>query len=296
MASEYIEDKHRLKGVRAMLLIITTISALVTVVLGIISSFLENSLPIYVHSLVASFMAYIIPIFIYAKTNNVTAPDAKERFYLQRCRRLFIPLVALMGVGWQFVMGIVNLPLNLIFGGSEAYYINSFGEFLLAVVVIAVIPAIFEEFLFRGIVYGSMAEINPKAAMIFSSAMFALLHADACNFIGYFLMGLVLAEIVSRTGSLATTIIFHLANNITALLFVYFGEEMQYEPVLTIILFVSLVVVFVGTYAYLTTKTKRPKPALKMATSQLLGQSFISVPVILCVVVLVVTAIIVRAI
>jgi len=296
LASEYIEDKHKLKGIRTMLLVVAVVNGVIAIIFSLISSFFEEPVPVYIQVFVAGILAYITPIVLYAKLNEVTAPVAAERFYLKGCSKVTMLLVGLMGIGWQFVMGIINIPLNLLVGNSAGYTMSSVWELVVAIIVIGIIPAFFEEFLFRGIVYGSMSEFNTKAAMIFSSVMFALLHADIANFAGYLVMGFVLCDIVRRTESLYATMMFHLANNITALLLTFYASEIQYEPVLTLVMFVCGVLAFVITYILFSRLFKTTKSADRIKTSQLLGQSFISIPIILCIAVIMVTAFIVSVI
>ena len=148
--------------------------------------------------------------------------------------------------------------------------------------------------MFRGIVGGAMSEFNTKAAAIFSATMFALLHADICGFVGYLCMGLVLYAVVRRTNSLYAAMIFHFFNNATAVLLAYFNSELQFEPALTIGLFIGGVLGFLILYALFMMGTNKSEAVCKLKTSHMLGQSFISVPSLLCLAVVVVTAILIR--
>ena len=147
-------------------------------------------------------------------------------------------------------------------------------------------PAIFEEFLFRGIVDGSMSELNSRAAVIFSSVMFAVLHADIYNFVGYIIMGVIMTGLVRRTGTVYSAMIFHFANNITALLLGFFNSELVYTPILTITIFAVGVIGFAIVFATFKSVTKKPEKVKAISTSTLLGQSFINIPILLCFVVL----------
>lgn len=294
MATGYIKNKQKLKGIRYMLFAVAAVNALITVILGVISSFFENPIPIYLESLIIGLCAYIIPLMVYGKLTQITTKKAEERFYLKRCEGRYVVLALLLGICWQFVMVIMSLPASFIFGGTGDAAPVSTGELWAAMIVVGVIPAIFEELLFRGIVDGSMAEFNTRAGIIFSSVMFAVLHADIYNFIGYIFMGVILTSIVRRTGSLYSAMVFHLANNVTALLLGYSSSELMYAPIATIVMFVAAVVGFVALYGVLTSMTKKVAPVRKMQTATLLGQSFINLPIILCFVTLVAAFILVR--
>ncbi len=294
MATEYIKDKHRLVGIRYMLFIIAAVNAVISVVMSITSSFMESTFPIYLQSLISGLLAYIIPITIYAKTTKVTAETAKDRFYMRGCRVSLLVLAFVMGAAFQFVMVVANLPVNILFNNSTPYLPETIFELVASMIIVAVLPAIFEEFLFRGIVVGSMVEFNTTAAAVFSSVMFAVLHADMYGMLGYLLMGFVLTSVVRRSGSLYPAMIFHFANNMTALLLGYFNEELVYAPMTTIVLFVTGVIVFVVTYLIFEMMNKRPEKTSAMKTGQLLGQSFVSLPIILSIIMVAITAVLAR--
>ena len=294
MASLYIKDKQKLRGIRYMLLSIAVINAIDMIILNIISDFFDNPIPVYINALIIGLTAYVVPIVIYARINSITVKTASERFKLKSCDTSILLFVALLGVAWQFVMVVINLPINIVTGVSETYSMSGPGELFADIVLIAIIPAFFEEFLFRGIVDGSMEEMNPKAGMIFSSVMFAILHGDVYGFAGYLLMGLILSIIARRTGSLYGAMVFHLMNNITALLLAYYNADLVYEPILTIGLFASGIVIFAVMFTLFIKATKKQKCEKKIKTSQLLGQSFVNVPILLSIAAVVITNIIVE--
>lgn len=282
MATGYLKNKQKLRGIRYMLLAIAAVNALITVVLNIISSFFAEPIPMYLQSLIIGLCAYLIPLVIYAKTNGVTANAAAEQFYLKKCVRSHIILAFALGVCWQFVMVVINLPINLILK-TGSYVPQTIAELTAAIVVVGIIPAIFEEFLFRGIIDGSMSEFNTRAAVIFSSVMFAVLHADIFGFLGYIFMGAVMTSLVRRTGSVYSAMLFHFANNTTALLLGYLSSELSYAPVLTIVIFAAGVLGFGVLYSVLNSTTKKPPAVNKIKTSTLLGQSFVNLPILLCI-------------
>ena len=282
MATGYLKNKQKLKGIRYMLLAIAAINALITVILGIVSSFFENPIPMYLQSLIIGLCAYLIPLVVYAKTTGVTVQAAEEKFYLKRCKPYMLAFALVLGVCWQFVMVVISLPASFLFGGVTDAAPDTLLSLAAAVFVVGVIPAVFEEFLFRGIVDGSMSEFNTRAAVIFSSVMFAFMHADIYNFIGYIIMGVILTSIVRRTGSVYTAMMFHFANNVTALLLGYFNPELMYAPAFTIGIFVAAVFGFFLVYAAFISVTKNPKKVSVVQTATLLGQSFVNLPVLLC--------------
>ena len=104
---------------------------------------------------------------------------------------------------------------------------DSIPEFLLVVIVIAVTPAICEEFLFRGLVFKNFEKIIPSSkAIFFSGLLFALFHFHPFNLIPLVVLGVYLTFIVYHSGSIWTAVICHFLNNFISAVAVYvYGVE-----------------------------------------------------------------------
>ena len=90
------------------------------------------------------------------------------------------------------------------------------GWYLLpALLIIAVLPAVFEETLFRGIQVGSMQQSGwGTCAIVFiSGAMFSLFHGNPAQTIYQFICGAIYALLAVRSGSILPTMLAHFANN-----------------------------------------------------------------------------------
>ncbi|MCY7360920.1 MAG: CPBP family intramembrane metalloprotease, partial [Ignavibacteria bacterium] len=104
---------------------------------------------------------------------------------------------------------------------------KSFPEYLLIVFVIAVTPAICEEFLFRGLVFKNFEKIIPATkAIFFSGLLFALFHFHPFNIIPLAILGIFLTFIVYHSGSIYTAVICHFLNNFISATAIYiYGTE-----------------------------------------------------------------------
>jgi membrane protease YdiL (CAAX protease family) len=72
-----------------------------------------------------------------------------------------------------------------------------------------------EEILFRGVVYPSLRRHIPMlAAMIASGSLFALIHGNWLGVLPITLLGVLLAYLYERTGSLLAPIAVHIFHNI----------------------------------------------------------------------------------
>lgn len=104
---------------------------------------------------------------------------------------------------------------------------NSIPEFLLVVIVIAVTPAICEEFLFRGLVFKNFEKIlSASKAIFFSGLLFALFHFHPFNLIPLIILGVYLTFIVYYSDSILPAVICHFLNNFISAMAVYmYGAE-----------------------------------------------------------------------
>ena len=90
------------------------------------------------------------------------------------------------------------------------------GYAIAAVLVIAALPAVAEEFLFRGIFRNSCYK-SAYFMLIYSSAVFAVGHLSPVQAVHQFILGLILTYIVYTTGTVWYSVGIHFLNNIFAL-------------------------------------------------------------------------------
>lgn len=76
-----------------------------------------------------------------------------------------------------------------------------------------------EELLYRGVVYRRMrAVFGVRAAIVLSAVLFGLMHANLVQFLYAGLLGLLLAYLTERTGSLWAAVAAHIAANLLAVI------------------------------------------------------------------------------
>lgn len=107
--------------------------------------------------------------------------------------------------------------------------VNTLWGFLLNILMIGIIPAIGEEFLFRGVVQPLFHKWtrNIHIAVIISAFFFSAIHMQFYGFIPRFLMGMLLGYSFAWTGSLWIPIFLHFVNN-SAAVFVSYLFHMGY--------------------------------------------------------------------
>jgi uncharacterized protein len=125
-------------------------------------------------------------------------------------------LLAILAVDnfYQYVISVLHLNLQtndqVLLNHSKIAPITTYATLLAAVFV----APFCEEVFFRGFLFPGLCRSMPVGwAIILSSLLFAIAHADPGSFAVLFIIGLALAYLRWRTNSLWPGIILHLTNN-----------------------------------------------------------------------------------
>lgn len=138
-------------------------------------------------------------------------------------RRLHLKADALAGFGGFLgalpLVTVAALLSSLIFKGVTfssnpvipliAERMNFWDQALLFLLVACLAP-LFEEIFFRGLIYGVLRKtLKPWPAILLVSFLFSFLHVDPAGLLPIFALGVLLAWLYERTGSLFSSIVLH---------------------------------------------------------------------------------------
>jgi hypothetical protein len=106
-------------------------------------------------------------------------------------------------------------------------HVTTTGGFIINILMIGIIPAIGEEFLFRGVLQKLFHQWskNIHFAVIFSAFLFSAIHLQFYGFIPRFLMGVFLGYTLVWSGSLWVPILIHFVNNSADVIVSYFVNK-----------------------------------------------------------------------
>lgn len=104
---------------------------------------------------------------------------------------------------------------------------NSVGELLTGLMVIAILPAIGEEFVFRGLLQPQLHKNtgNIHAAIWISAILFSALHMQFFGFVPRVLLGALFGYLFYWSGNLWIAILAHFVNNGFSVLMLYFYQQ-----------------------------------------------------------------------
>ncbi|MDD4111041.1 MAG: type II CAAX endopeptidase family protein [Clostridia bacterium] len=86
-------------------------------------------------------------------------------------------------------------------------------NFILSIILVAILPAICEEFTHRGFLINGLKSLGLKKAILFSSLLFGLLHLNVQQFFYASIIGIILGIVTVFSKSIFPAIIIHFMNN-----------------------------------------------------------------------------------
>jgi len=203
----------------------------------------------------------LLPVLIFTYRENLKPAD----FF--KIKGISVPeamLIVLMALSSSFIASALNSIVIYFMEKIGPVELNTVPaaksprEFWLQVFVIAFLPAVCEEFFFRGVILNSYQSLGVKNSIFVSSFYFALIHFDPCNFLGPFFLGILIAWYCYRTGSIIAGSIAHFTNNFLS---VYINYKSNYSPdiesAITTEALLSLIVfaAFAGAFLFIIIKS-----------------------------------------
>ena len=183
--------------------------------------------------------SFLIPAFIFML---MTRKSGREPMRLGV--RIFpnAPAVIISAMGTIVLFAYVNSFMVSFIDFSKVYVTEPLDtpiKILLGFISIAIVPALAEEFLFRGCILSNLLPYSKTGAIVFSALLFSLMHGNFAQFLYTFVAGLVLGIVYIETGSIWTPTFIHLFNNFYSLIqqIVYerFGKTQRIGIILTVV-------------------------------------------------------------
>ena len=164
---------------------------------------------------------FAVPLLMYTL---VFKQKPKDIFRVFGYRKISFKVV-LCSIGMGFVAFFVIMFVSSFFSvfiqmlGYEPYV--SYGtssevsiwSFLLSMLTVAIMPAIFEEFSHRGMLLSGFNKMGSVKAIVMSGLLFGLMHLNINQFFYAFVVGMLLATVALITRSIWPSVIIHFINN-----------------------------------------------------------------------------------
>ena len=166
--------------------------------------------------------------------------DFKKVLSLQMPKVLHILAALFVWIGGFSLMCMLAVFLTKIFPESTQSMADTMAEYVrqpfwVLVLVMAVMPAVGEELMFRGFIFGTLKRRwRVLPAMLVTSAIFGIYHMSLSKFFTTALLGFMLVYVVEKTGSIFCSMLMHFCNNLVAVVVMKYSEQASRAvPILT---------------------------------------------------------------
>lgn len=212
---EQSREKNRISAVNIVFLI----TMIVSIVVGFLPlDFLAGRPALQI---IFSQVIFIIPAAIYMIKERMSY---RETVQLHKMKVADILLTILFGFLLQPVLTFIN-ALSMVFStNTTSTFLVDVSQqvpFLLGVALIALVPAVLEESVYRGFFYSEYRKHNPWKAVLLSGVLFGLMHGNINQFCYATIMGCVFALVIEATGSILSTMLIHFCVNAFSVVAIY---------------------------------------------------------------------------
>lgn len=150
----------------------------------------------------------------------------------------------------QLMSTLIGINFSLfgidIYEGLETAAATGILDLIMSTICTAVIPALVEEFAYRGLVVGILKDHDEMLAIFGSAFLFGMLHGNFAQIPFAFVVGLILGYVRVKTDSMLPGILIHFGNNFYAVVITILSEVLP-EPYATLVdVAVILVLIVIG--------------------------------------------------
>lgn len=213
----------------------------------------------YLSIVMLQVMIFLIPGVIFCKLRGANFTE-RLRLRLPRPSHILLLVASLIAlISGTLLISIYTGGIETLDQGFTLYDTfaagggSDFSEVAYLVLAYAVLPAICEEFVYRGVLCATLEERGLLPAILFSAVSFGMLHFELSHLPVYIFAGLLLCALMYATRSLLATVIVHFAFNLFGLFgqpaltqfYLYTGSTELFSFLLVVI-FLLAAVLFCG--------------------------------------------------
>lgn len=204
------------KGANRTFMITVIVYVIFSLFWGFVGSRLE--MPFWIDILLSQLTVFL-PAFLYIK---IAGMKVRELIPYRKIRISDALLAVLMTYLFYPLMVVMNLITMFFVDNTTAQMTGSMQEqgILLNMLLVAVLPACVEEFVFRGVLYHTYRRSGLLRGILLSAFLFGCMHMNFNQFLYTFVFGIILALAVEATGSILTSMICHFILNLNSVLLV----------------------------------------------------------------------------
>ena len=180
----------------------------------------------------------VIPLILSALFITVYNDKKESKVTLKQKLGIVLEGIFLLGIlqiGISYLYEYIGIDYNIISTIAVENNSNMITNILLFT-ILAILPAIFEELLFRKTLINATRKVGIGFAIMASSIIFGLIHMNLGQFIFATLLGVIFAVIYLKTDDLKITMLLHFLNNGYAALQLLITNEKTFDIINIIVI------------------------------------------------------------
>lgn len=182
---------------------------------------------------ITPFLCSLLPAVLYF---SVTKENYKEVLSLNKISLSNVILIVIMAILIQPIANFVSYITSYLFTNTASEAMNSISDvpFWFFLLISAILPAIFEEVVFRGIILSGVRSAGVLKSALISGLFFGIIHLNPHQFIYAFLIGIIFALFVIYTKSIYSSILAHFIINGTQGFILYMSKNLYSQEELSV--------------------------------------------------------------
>ena len=172
--------------------------------------------------------AFVVPIFMGYLTTRDENSDVE--FLGIGAAKSTVPFIAPTIGAVMLISTLTSLIISALGGGENSVELGD--NLLLALIYHALVPAIFEEALFRYIPMRVMKKESPVLLVAYSAIFFALIHHSFFSIPYALFAGIAFMALDLMAGSIWPSVIIHFLNNALSVVLMFYGDSAALSAVL----------------------------------------------------------------
>lgn len=207
-----------------------------TILVWFFGSFLVSAIPwradSYIYRILLSQILLVLPVGIGLIVNKKRNPQESvcEFLGIRKIRIATVVLFVLVSIFIRPLLTVINaISMMFVENTTSTTLVPVIGEtpVWISLIMIALVPCIFEELVYRGYFYHSYRRLGFWKGVLFSSLIFGLMHMNFNQFAYAFVMGIIFCIMAEASGSIWGGVIVHFSINGSSVLMVWMLPKLQ---------------------------------------------------------------------
>ncbi len=252
-----------------------------------------------IFNLLVSLVTFFVPIcgYLYYFKGNAKEVLALNRLSLRRTFFVILITFLIIPLG-----GVISFISSLFFENNVTIYLEDIvrNPFWQTLLVVAILPALFEELLMRGVFLSGFKNLPIHIVAIINGLFFGMIHYDLQQSGYAFLFGIYLTYLVYYTGSILAPMIAHFIFNAHSVVYLYLAvysgaldtsttQPFEIMPFITYLMF-ALFLSYIGFKIFKKEFVNKPRLLYRVTdnnTNQIFGKIFLANIICYCLIMII---------